>query len=320
MGTLQNELPIVWRHDVENGIYEEARVGRVFNHKRPKRYPRAVVQASEEAHVICAVRLAVELGCRVSARFGGHSWAAWSVRDDAILIDLGNYHHIEFDEDKQIIIISPSTTGKVLADFLSTKSVMFYGGHCPDVGLGGFLLQGGMGWNCKNWGWACEQIAAIDCVTAKGQLVHCDATHHQDLYWAARGAGPGFLGVVTKFYLNVSPSYSNILSSTFIYPVSEYRKVLDWVVKIAPSFDEDTEIVSVACIPAGAPALSGSCILANFLTFKNSDEAARTALKSVPRAPEKQEAVEEVDEREDFNKPTHTDGREPPRSIITYVV
>ena len=25
----------------------------------------------------------------------------------------------------------------------------FAGGHCPDVGLGGFLLQGGMGWNCK---------------------------------------------------------------------------------------------------------------------------------------------------------------------------
>jgi hypothetical protein len=37
----------------------------------------------------------------------------------------------------------------VLNTFLAEKGVMFAGGHCPDVGLGGFLLQGGRGWNCK---------------------------------------------------------------------------------------------------------------------------------------------------------------------------
>lgn len=43
----------------------------------------------------------------------------------------------------------------------------------------------------QNWGWACEQIAAIDVVTAEGATRHCNELENKDLFWAARGAGPG---------------------------------------------------------------------------------------------------------------------------------
>lgn len=128
--------------------YEEARVGRVFNQRRPDRYPHGVVEATCVEDVVKAVKLAKELKLRVSVRSGGHSWAAWSVRDDAILIDLGKLNFLELNESTNIARASPSTTGRVLNKFLATKGKMFGGGHCPDVGLGGFLLQGGMGWNC----------------------------------------------------------------------------------------------------------------------------------------------------------------------------
>lgn len=71
------------------------------------------------------------------------------MRDNAILIDLGSYKHLKFDQETEIVEVSPSTTGRDLNDFLGQRGYMFCGGHCPDVGLGGFLLQGGMGWNCK---------------------------------------------------------------------------------------------------------------------------------------------------------------------------
>lgn len=142
-------LPIVWRESAEPKVYEQARVGRVFNHRRPKRYPIAVVEAETEDHVVQAVRLAKELDCRVSIRSGGHSWAAWSVRDNAVLIDLGKMQYISLDKETGIVTASPSTTGDMLNTFLSERGLMFCGGHCPDVGIGGFLLQGGMGWNCR---------------------------------------------------------------------------------------------------------------------------------------------------------------------------
>lgn len=146
---VDSSLPIVWRDSADPKDYEEARVGRVFNQRRPQRFPIAVVLAETDSHVLQAVQLANKLDCRVSVRSGGHSWAAWSVRDNAVLIELGKLKHISVDKEAMIASVSPSTTGQMLNDALSAEGLMFCGGHCPDVGLGGFLLQGGMGWNCR---------------------------------------------------------------------------------------------------------------------------------------------------------------------------
>lgn len=144
-----NSLPVTWRSDSTKEEYERARIGRVFNHRRPDRFPVAVVEAEKEEHIQQAVQIAQRKDLRISVRSGGHSWAAWSVRDNAILIDLGNYKQIDLDEKTDVVRVSPSTTGTQLNTLLEEKGLMFPGGHCPDVGLGGFLLQGGMGWVCR---------------------------------------------------------------------------------------------------------------------------------------------------------------------------
>lgn len=148
--TEASALPILYRDTTEASAFHDAVWGRVFNERRDtSRSPKAVVLASEASHIKAAVQLASELGCRVSVRSGGHSWAAWSVRQEAILIDLGNYQGVWYDEETHVVSCTPSSTGRIVNGFLKEKGRMFAGGHCPDVGLGGFLLQGGMGWNCK---------------------------------------------------------------------------------------------------------------------------------------------------------------------------
>ena len=87
---------------------------------------------------------------------------------------------------------------------------MFTGGHCGGVGLGGFLLQGGQGWNSRRWGWGCENVVGVDVVTAEGEQVHASEDAHADLFWAARGAGPYFPGVVTRFHLRTYPAAADV--------------------------------------------------------------------------------------------------------------
>ncbi|KAI0594721.1 hypothetical protein F4775DRAFT_606014 [Biscogniauxia sp. FL1348] len=277
------DLPIITRDDAG---FDEAVWGRVFNHRRDKtRVPRAVVRASTAAHVRGAVELARREGCRVSVRSGGHSWAAWSVRQDAVLIDLEGLKGggddglggVSYDDATKIVSCPPSTIGRDLNRFLNQKGRMFPGGHCPDVGLGGFLLQGGMGWNCKNWGWACEFIVGIDVVTAEAKEIHCSVVENADLFWAARGAGPGFPGIVTKFYLLTRP-LPEMFNCIYVYPQSMYRTVLQWVIDTCPTADPNTEIV---CVSKRAPDGNGCHIIAGFTTFQASKAHAEKALQPV---------------------------------------
>ena len=239
--------------------YEEACVGRVFNARRPDRFPAAVLCARSEQDVVAGVRLARERGLKVSVRAGGHSWAVWSVRDDALLIDLGLMQELGYDPGTGIATASPAIKGGAeLTPFLTAQGRAFPGGHCPSVGIGGFLLQGGQGWNSRNVGWACEHIAAIDVVTADGELIRADEERNSDLLWAARGAGPGFFGVITRFHLRTQPLAPAMTHDTWTFELDDLEPLLHWIDALLPSLERVVEPVIAATRlprPEGPPVL-----------------------------------------------------------------
>jgi FAD/FMN-containing dehydrogenase len=227
--------------------YEDARVNRVFNARRPRRYPAAVLLAAEDTDVVAGVRLARDEGLRVSVRAGGHSWAAWSVRDDALLIDLGAMRDLRYDAATGVAAARPAVQGGTeLAPFLAERGRAFPGGHCQSVGLGGYLLQGGQGWNSRAWGWGCENVVAIDAVTADGRAVHADEEENADLYWAARGAGPGFPALVTTFYLRTYPQPPVMLQDTWTFALDDAGPLLAWLHEVLPALDVTVEPVVAA--------------------------------------------------------------------------
>jgi len=234
--------------------YEEARTGRVFNARHPDRYPAAVLLAADDADLVAGARWARERGLRVSVRAGGHSWAVWSVRDDALLIDLGELRDMEYDPGTEVAAVRPAVRGGTeLAPFLADHGRAFPGGHCESVGLGGYLLQGGQGWNGRVWGWACENVLGIDAVTADGRLVHADETGNPDLYWAARGAGPGFPALVTRFYLRTYPKPPVMVQDTWTFPLESAGPLLEWLHEILPGLHRSVEPVVAATRLPGVP-------------------------------------------------------------------
>lgn len=231
----------------DDPAFRDACHGPIFNARRPtERVPAAVLQAASELDVIDGIRIARERGWPVSVRSGGHSWAAWSVRDDALLIDLGAMQELGFDPSSGIAVASPGVRGGVtLAPFLAAHGRMFTGGHCESVGIGGFLLQGGQGWNSRRWGWGCENVVGFDAVTADGELVHCDEHNNADLYWAGRGAGPGFFGVVTRFHLRTF-ALTQMWHDTRAFALDELEALLPWLHEVLPRLDPAVEPVLAA--------------------------------------------------------------------------
>ncbi len=226
--------------------FDEARTDRIFNRRLAERSPAAVLRAETEHDVVLGVRLALERGWQVAVRSGGHSWAQWSVRDEALVIDLGALRELSYDETTGIVTASPAIKGGAeLAPYLDSVGRFFPGGHCPTVGIGGFLLQGGQGWNARGWGWAAEYVEAIDVVTADGELVRADAEQNADLYWAARGAGPGFFGVVTRFHLRTLPAPRHIAQTVQAFALDDFDEVMTWLHEAHHSVADTVEIVAL---------------------------------------------------------------------------
>ncbi len=223
--------------------YEQARRAAVWNARTPERYPEVIVLAESEHDVVRAAREAGERGMQIGVRSGGHSWAGNHVRDGGMLLDLSRLCEVDLDAPAMRATVGPGCHGDELLSVLAQHDLFFPAGHCPGVGLGGYLLQGGYGWNGRVHGPACMSVEAIDVVLADGSLVHADEQHNAELLWAARGAGPGFFGVVTRFHLRLQRKPKLVVNSVFLYPIELLEEVFGWAREIGPRVARAMELM-----------------------------------------------------------------------------
>ncbi|MCB8969853.1 MAG: FAD-binding oxidoreductase [Thermoleophilales bacterium] len=225
------------------GGYERARREAVWNGRMPERMPDVIVRAATEDDVARAVRLAAREGLRVGVRSGGHSWAGNHVRDGGMLLDVSRLRAAEVDAESRAARVQPGLPGNELIARLAEEDLFFPAGHCPGVALGGYLLQGGFGWNGRVHGPACMSVEAVDLVTADGELLRADARQDADLLWAARGSGPGFFAAVTGFHVRLQPRPRVVANALFTYPVECLEPVFTWAQEVATEVRRTTEMM-----------------------------------------------------------------------------
>jgi FAD/FMN-containing dehydrogenase len=224
-------------------VYEGARRGTLWNALVPDRFPEAIVSPCEEDDVVAAVRMARREGMKVTVRSGGHSWAGNHLRDGGLVIDLGGLDRAEIDPGAGTAAVGPGCLGSELLAGLAEHDLFFPVGHCVGVALGGYLLQGGFGWNGRVHGLACMSVEAVDVVTADGTLVRADDQRHRDLLWAARGAGPGFFAAVTRFHLRLHPRPRVSANALYTYPLEVLEEVFGWAAQIGPRLARTVELM-----------------------------------------------------------------------------
>ncbi len=222
--------------------YEPARRDTMWNARLPDRFPDVIVQARDVYDVVAAVKRAKREGLRVGVRSGGHSWAGNHVRDGGMLLDVSRLDAVTVDAGAMRATTGPGRSGHELAAALGREGLFFPTGHCEGVCVGGYLLQGGFGWNGRALGLACMSVEGVDVVTADGDLVHASASENADLYWAARGSGPGFFGVVTRFHLRVHRRPSVVGFALQSYPLSMLEEVFRWARRIGPEVPSSVEL------------------------------------------------------------------------------
>ena len=265
--------------------YEAARRETVWNGLLPERFPDVIMQACEVRDVVAALRYARAHGYRVGVRSGGHSWNASHLRDGGMLLDVSRLDHCIVDTDRMIAHVGPGKIASVFATELDSQGLFFPAGHCEGIRLGGYLLQGGYGWNSKVVGTACESVLGLEVVTSDGEKVYCDNENHPDLYWAARGSGPGFFGVVTSFTLRLHPRPAVLGTCLYMYPIDVADEVFSWGRSISSEIDDRVELQILTARGAPQAGPDEPVITIASPVFADSEEDATNALAVLGTCP-----------------------------------
>jgi FAD/FMN-containing dehydrogenase len=271
--------------------FAEAAVGNLWNQRHPSRHPQAIAQVTDEQDVVAAVRFARAYGLKVAVRGGGHNWCCPSQRDNGLLIDLSHLNKvISIDAVAGKAVLQPVVSNREVQAALTPLGLSFPIGHCPTVKISGYLLSGGMAWNHGVWGPGVGSVEAIEIVTADGDMITASAEENPDYFWAARGSGPSFFGVATRYHLRLYPLPQAITGSAYYYPYETITDIAGWLGPLARQLPSSVELSlwAVAAPPEladEAKSSNGKLAMVTATMFVDSKEEAQATLAILEGCP-----------------------------------
>jgi len=179
-------------------------------------HPAMIVYCADAEDVAAAVRYARSTTLALAVRSGGHNLAGLSTCDDGIVIDLSRMKRIDVDTDRRI---ARAEAGLNLGEF--DQATLRHGlattmGINGDTGIAGLTLGGGFGKLGRKFGLSCDNVEAVEIVTADGRQLVASEHEHPDLFWGVRGGGGNF-GIVTAFRFRLHPVPARLPVCSVLY-------------------------------------------------------------------------------------------------------
>ncbi|MCB1663819.1 MAG: FAD-binding oxidoreductase, partial [Pseudomonadales bacterium] len=172
-------------------------------------------------------------------------------------------------------------------ELANARGLAFPTAHTNVVGMGGFLLGGGLGWNLQKWDISCRSVLGAEIVTADGELIQVNEKEHPDLLWAIRGAGPGFFGIIVRYHVKMYPMPRAITKSSYIVTEEHIPMAVEQLQRLAKEKDINAEILGVLKHSADIPGMpkEGIAFIVSVIAFADSAEQAQKILAPFAASP-----------------------------------
>jgi len=163
--------------------------------------PQGIARCLTTEDVSSAITWARDNEIALITRSGGHSYAGYSTTT-GLMIDMTLMDHVSLDSSGVATIGGGAINQGIYAK-LAAANVTITHGRCPSVGAAAFLLGGGIGFNMREDGLACDQVTATDLVKPNGDMLHLLKSDNdpdkKEIFWACQGGGGGNFGISTSF-------------------------------------------------------------------------------------------------------------------------
>lgn len=134
-------------------------------------------------------------------RSGGHKDTPGfaSIDGSGVLISLEKLNGLNLSDDKSTFTIGPGNRWEAVYRALANEGLFVIGGRVGIVGVGGFLLGGGVNYFANQYGLALDNIKSYQIALGNGSIITASVTENSDLYKGLRGGGTNFGETIPYF-------------------------------------------------------------------------------------------------------------------------
>ncbi|MET9228785.1 FAD-binding protein [Lentzea sp. NPDC003310] len=188
------------------------------------RRPAAIAKCVRAEDVQACLEFASRERIPVAARSGKHSYAAYSLPENGLVVDLAALSAVTVSGSRARI--GAGTRLLPAYEAVGAAGQALPAGTCQTVGIGGLTLGGGIGVISRKYGLTSDHLVSARIVTPDGCLRTASAHSEPDLYWALRGGGGGNFGIVTEFTFRTDPA-PDLTYFNLRYPAGAAADVVD---------------------------------------------------------------------------------------------
>ncbi|GAB1315266.1 Bifunctional solanapyrone synthase [Madurella fahalii] len=209
-----------------DGAYNASTASYAYANQQTQR-PSCIVRPSSTADVSLVVKSLREAPqVPFAIRSGGHATnRGFSNIDGSVTVDLTSINAVRVREDGVTVSIGTGATWGDVYPVLDARKRSLNGGRASNVGVGGLLSGGGIGFFALQYGFACDAVVNMEVVLATGAVVNANEKSNRDLFIALKGGQNNF-GIVTRFDITTIPQ-GQIWGGGVVYPDSTTAAQID---------------------------------------------------------------------------------------------
>ncbi|KAF2691945.1 FAD-binding domain-containing protein [Lentithecium fluviatile CBS 122367] len=140
------------------------------------------------------------------------------------LISTKKLNEVTFDAASMTVRVGPGNDWQDVHEALQDTGVTVVGGRIGEVGVGGYVVGGGLSFLSTQYAWAANNIVEYEVVLANASIVTASSTTNPDLYKALKGGGNSY-GIVTTYTMVAHPQ-GQIWGGNYVFPGDKAPEML----------------------------------------------------------------------------------------------
>ncbi|KAJ5782051.1 FAD linked oxidase N-terminal [Penicillium paradoxum] len=201
--------------------------------------PKCIAAPSSAAEMAQVIKNLHDVDTLFAIKSGGHMPNnGFASVQDGLLVSTKNLDQVDYNPKDHTAIIGPGLSWEKAQKGLDGTGRTIVGGRMGGVGVGGYMLGGGMSFLSTQYGWAANNVVDYEVVLANGTIVHATETQHPDLFKSLKGGGNNF-GVVTAYTMQTHPQDHKVWGGNYIFTADKTPQVLTAVRNFVDNYPDD---------------------------------------------------------------------------------